>query len=263
MIYLYDCMVKKDFKLDIKEMAKAGLHFGHSSSRTHPKMKPFIHGARNTINLIDLDKTKESFEKVLEAVKKIVAENKNLLIIGTKIQARKLVEDFAKEHELPFVSERWLGGTISNFKVIKKRIDYFNDLEEQKKTGELAKYTKKERGQIDLELERLKKKFQGIRTLEKLPEAIFILDVTKDSLAVKEARENGIITIGVCDVNSDPSLIDWVIPANDDSVSAIKYVLSKLSIAVEKGKELGKELKKAKEKELKKESEKKESEKEE
>ena len=251
-------MVKNDFKLDIKEMAKAGLHFGHRSSRTHPKMKPFIHGTRNTVNLIDLDKTKESFEKILEVIKKIVAENKNLLIVGTKVQARKLVEDFAKKHELPFVSERWLGGTISNFKVIKKRIDYFNDLEEKKKEGELAKYTKKERGQIDLELERLKKKFQGIRTLEKLPEAIFILDITKDSLAVKEAKENGIITIGVCDVNSDPSSVDWAIPANDDSVSAIKYILDKLSLAVEKGKELEKELKEAKEKEVKKESGKKE-----
>lgn len=251
MIYLYDCMTKNDFKLNVKEMAKAGLHFGHSSSRTHPKMKPFIHGTRNTVNLIDLDKTKESFEKVLEIVKKMVAENKKLLIVGTKIQARKMVEDFAREHEFSYVSERWLGGTISNFKVIKKRIDYYNDLEEKKKTGELAKYTKKERGQIDLELERLKKKFEGIRTMERLPDAIFVLDITKDTLAIKEARENSIITIGVCDANADPSLIDWAIPANDDSVSAIKYVLDKLSLAVMKGKELEKELKEAKEKELK------------
>ncbi|XOB40772.1 MAG: 30S ribosomal protein S2 [Candidatus Nealsonbacteria bacterium] len=249
-------MAKNDFKLDVKEMAKAGLHFGHSSSKTHPKMKPFIHGTRNTVNLIDLDKTKKNFEKVLEIVKKMVSESKKLLIIGTKVQAKKLVEDFAAENEISYVSERWLGGTISNFKVIKKRIDYYNDLEDKKEKGELAKYTKKERGQIDLELERLKKKFEGIRNMERLPDAIFVLDITKDSLAVKEAGENGIITIGVCDVNADPSSIDWVIPANDDSVSAIKYVLNKLSLAVEKGKELEKKLKEVKEKELKEEEKK-------
>jgi small subunit ribosomal protein S2 len=227
---------KDDFNLDIKEMAEAGLHFGHKPSKTHPKMKPFVYGTRNSINLIDLEKTKESFEKVLKLIEKEMAEGKILLLVGTKVQARKLVEDFGKEHNLPYVSERWLGGTISNFSIIKKRIDYFNDLQRKKEQGELQKYTKKERGQFDLELERLEKKFEGIRSLEKLPDIIFVLDTTKDSLALKEAKAKEIVSIGVCDVNSDPSSVDFAIPANDDSVSAIKYVLGKLAIVVRKGK---------------------------
>lgn len=229
---------KKEFNLDIKEMAEAGLHFGHQPSRTHPKMKPFIHGTRNSINLIDLDKTKENFEKVLEFIKKEISEGKILLVVGTKIQARKLVEDFGRECNLSYINERWLGGTISNFEIIKKRIDYFNDLEKKKEQGELEKYTKKERGQFDLELRRLEKKFKGLKNLEKLPDIIFVLDVVKDSLAVKEAKNKGITIIGVCDANSDPSLVDWPIPANDDSVSSIKYILNKLSESVKKGEEL-------------------------
>ncbi|MCP6718532.1 MAG: 30S ribosomal protein S2 [Patescibacteria group bacterium] len=255
-------MVKadNDFGIDIKEMAEAGLHFGHKTSKTHPKMKPFIHGTRNTINLIDLDKTKEGLEKALDVVKKLIAEKKTLIIIGTKIQAKKLVEDFAKEHELLYVSERWLGGTISNFEVIKKRIDYFNDLKVQKEKGEWEKYKKKERGQLDLEMERMGKKFEGIKNLQALPDAIFVLDIEKDSLAIKEARSKGIMTIGVSDANADPSSVDWPIPANDDAVSAIKYILAKLSESIKKGKKLQEEKeeqeKKKEEKEEKKEKEK-------
>ena len=239
--------IKNEFNLDIKEMAEAGLHFGHQPSRTHPKMKPFIHGTRNSINLIDLDKTKEGLEKALEFIKKEISENKILLVVGTKIQARKLVEDFGKEHTLAYVNERWLGGTISNFEIIKKRIDYFNELQRKKETGELEKYTKKERGQFDLELGRLEKKFKGIKNLEKLPDVVFVLDITKDALTIKEAKSKEITTIGICDVNSDPSSVDWAIPANDDSVSSIKYVLNKLSESVKKGEEL-KETKKQEEK---------------
>jgi len=239
--------IKNEFNLDIKEMAEVGLHFGHQTSKTHPKMKPFIHGTRNSINLIDLEKTKEALEKTLEFIKKEISESKVLLVVGTKIQARKLVEAFGTEHNISYVNERWLGGTISNFEVIKKRIDYFNELQRKKETGELEKYTKKERGQIDLELGRLKKKFEGIRNLEKLPDIVFVLDITKDALTVKEAKTKEITTIGVCDLNSDPSSVDWAIPANDDSVSSVRYVLSKLSESVKKGEEL-KEIKKQEEK---------------
>jgi len=243
----------KDFEIDVKEMAEAGLHFGHKTSKTHPKMKPFIHGTRNTINLIDLDQTKERLKQALEVVKKLIAEKKTLIIIGTKIQAKKLVEDFAKEHNLLYVSERWLGGTISNFEVIKKRIDYFNDLKEQKKQGGWDKYTKKERGQLDLEMERMGKKFEGIKNLQALPDAIFVLDIAKDSLAIKEAKSKGILTIGISDANADPSSVDWPVPANDDAVSAIKYILDKLSESIKKGEKLQEEKEKQEEKKEKKE----------
>jgi small subunit ribosomal protein S2 len=252
-------MSKNDFDINLKEMAERGLHFGHKPSKTHPKMKPFIHGTRNGINFIDLEKTKEGLEKALGIIESLISEDKTLLIVGTKIQSRILVEDFAQKHNLPFVSERWLGGTISNFEVMKKRIDYFNELTEKKEKGELAKYTKKERLGFDLELKRLEKKFKGIKNLTKIPDALFILDITKDKLATKEAKEKEITIIGVVDANADPSLIDYSIPANDDAVSAIKYILSKLSIAVERGEKL-REIKKQKE-EKEEEKEEKETEK--
>jgi len=245
-----------DFGIDVKEMAEAGLHFGHKTSKTHPKMKPFIHGTRNTVNLIDLDKTKKGLEKALNVVKKLIAEKITLIIVGTKIQAKKLVEDFAEKHNLLYVSERWLGGTISNFEVIKKRIDYFNDLKEQKEQGGWDKYTKKEKIQLNLEMERMEKKFGGIKNLQALPDAIFVLDIEKDSLAVKEAKRKGVLTIGISDANADPSSVDWPIPANDDAVSAIKYILDKLSESVKQGKKLQEEKEKEEEKKEEKKEEK-------
>ena len=228
---------KAEFDIDIDEMAKAGLHFGHKTSKVHPKMEPYLYGVRNGIHIIDLEKSKEKLSQALEFVKNLISENKILLVIGTKIQSRELVKNFVKDCNLPYINERWLGGTFTNFEVIKKRIDYFKDLEKKKTEGQLEKYTKKERAEIEKELKDLEIKFGGIKNLEKLPDAIFVLDMEKDSLAVKEARMKGVKVIGISDTNCDPTLADFPIPASDDAVSSIKYILEKFKEVILKAKQ--------------------------
>ena len=219
---------KADFKIDLEEMAQAGLHFGHKASKIHPKMMPYLAGVRNTIHIIDLEKTKEKLEEALKFIQQLVLENKILLIVGTKVQVKGLVEAFAQELVLPYVTERWLGGTFTNFEIMKKRIAYFKELERKKKEGELEKYTKRERTKIDEELHNLEVKFGGIRNLERLPDAILVLDMKKDDLAVKEATMKGIKIIAISHTNTDPSLVDYPIPANDDAISSVKYILDKI-----------------------------------
>lgn len=219
---------QSDFKLDVEEMAKKGLHFGHRTSRFHPKMKPYIFGVRNAVHIIELKKTNEKFKEALNFIQKIISEGKILLLVGTKIQAKELTKEIAKECNLPYVTERWLGGTFTNFETLKKRIEYFKDLENKKKEGKLEKYTKKEIAKIDKELKKLELKFGGIKNLTRLPDAILVLDMKKDVLAIKEARIKKIKVIGVSDTNIDPTLADYPIPANDDAVSSIKYILEKV-----------------------------------
>ncbi len=212
-------------EIDVEEMAQLGVHFGHQTSKTHPKMEPYLFGKRNTVHLIDLEKTKDKLEKALQFIRELISEGKILLFIGTKIQIKELLKNTSLECGLPYVNERWLGGTFTNFEIIKKRIEYFKDLEKKKTGEEFEKYTKKERAKIEKELMVLDKKFGGIKNLEKLPEAIFVLDMKKDALPIKEAQEKGIKVIGISDTNVDPNLADYPIPANDDAISSVKYIL--------------------------------------
>jgi len=215
-------------QLSVEDMAKAGLQFGHKKSKIHPKMKPFLYGLRNTVFIIDLDKTKDKFEAALEAIRKVIADNKIMIVVGTKVQFKKMVRETGEACGLPFVTERWLGGTFTNFGIIKKRLDFFKDQERKKAAGEFDKYTKKEQANINKELKDLERKFGGIKGLEKMPEAIFVVDMKKDKLAVKEARENGVTVIGIADVNIDPGLADFPIIANDDAMSSVGYILGKV-----------------------------------
>ena len=240
---------KGDFKLDTEEMAKAGVHFGHKTSKIHPKMQPYLFGSRGGVHIIDLDKTKEKLAEALEFVKGLISDGKILLLVGTKVQAKDLVQKTADECGLPYVSERWLGGTFTNFSSISKRIGYYKDLERQKKEGELEKYTKKEKAELDKELARLKIKFEGIRNLPRLPDAVFVCDMKKDELAVKEAKDKGIKIIAIADTNVDPTRADYPIPANDDAFSSIEYILGKLREAVVKNKPKVKAEKSSKEEE--------------
>jgi small subunit ribosomal protein S2 len=232
---------KEEFLLDLQEMEKAGLYFGHRSSRCHPKMKPYIIGVKGSdhINIINLEKTKEKLKEALDFIKKLAQEKKILLLVGTKLPIRELVEEIARECGLPYVNQRWLGGTLTNFLVIKKRIDYFNELERKKEAGEFKKYTKLERLKLDKELERLKMKFGGIKNLKDLPDAIFVVDMRKDDLAVKEARRVGIPVVAIADTNVDPTLADFPIPANDDARSSVRYILEKVKEAIQKGQKEG------------------------
>jgi len=227
----------KNSQLDTEEMARAGLHFGHGTSRINPKMEPYIYGVRNTVYIINLEKTKEKLEEALKFISGLAAEGKNMLIVGTKVQVKELVKETAKECGLPYVSERWLGGTFSNFEIIRKRIEYFKNLEKKKTEGELEKYTKKEKSQFDKEIKNLEIKFGGIKEMAKLPEAVLVLDMKKDELVVREAKMKGIKVIGIADTNIDPTLADYPIPANDDAMSSVKYILDKVKETILKAKE--------------------------
>ena len=223
--------------LSVDDMTKAGLQFGHKKSRVHPKMKPYIFGVRNTIYIIDLDKTIEKFEASLNYIQKIAGEGKTILFVGTKTQFKKMTKDTADACGMPYVSERWLGGTFTNFKIIKKRLDYFKEQERKLAAGEFDKYTKKEQAEIQKELKVLDKKLGGIKSVDKMPEALFVLDMKKDKLAVKEASENGVKVIGIVDVNINPDTADYPIIANDDSMSSVGYIMGKVKEAILAGKE--------------------------
>jgi len=221
-----------DFKLDLEEMVRVGLHFGHRTSRLHPKMEPYLLGVRNTIHIIDVKKTAEKLKEALSFLQKIISEGKILLFVGTKIQHKELVKSLAEDLNMPYVIERWLGGTFTNFEVIKKRTKYLKEIEEKKEKGGLEQYTKKEKIKMEKDFLRLKTKFEGIKNLEKLPDAIFVVDMKTDELAVKEAKMKEIPVVAICDTNTDPTLADYPIPANDDAISSVGYILEKVKKAI-------------------------------
>lgn len=218
--------------LNIKQMQEAGLHFGHRVSKLHPKMKPYVSGIKNNVHMIDLEKSAKDFEVALKYIESIVKEGKTLLFVGTKIQMRDLVKNAAISSRMPYVNERWLGGIFTNFGTISKRVQYFKELESKKATGQFEKYTKKERLEFDKELKSLKNKFEGIENMNSLPEAVLILDLKKDLTCQREARRKGIKIIGVVDTSIDPTLADYPIPANDDAISSIKYILDRIQEAI-------------------------------
>lgn len=215
-----------------QEMLAAGLHFGHKTSKTHPKMKPYITGVRNTVHIIDLEKTKEKLKEAAEYVKQLKAEGKILLLVGTKVQQRSLIQAFAQACGLPYVTERWIGGTLTNFNTIVKRIERLKDLEQQRSTGEWdEKYTKKEQLDLKEEIQGLQATFGGIKELSKVPDAVFVCDLKENALAVREAKKRGIPVIAISDTNTNPEEADYFIPANNDAVSALQYVLGKIQEA--------------------------------
>ncbi len=226
----------KDYGVNLEQMQKAGLYFGHKASKTHPKMKKYISGIKNDIHMVDLEKSAEELKKAMEFVEKLVQEGKILLLVGTKIQTKKMAEELGREIGIPFISERWLGGTFTNFDTIKKRVAYLKELERKRESGELVKYTKKERAHFDKEIKDLERKIGGIKNMDKLPDAVFVLDMKKDFLAVKEARMKRIPVVAIADTNVDPSAADYVIPANDDAISSVKYILELLKEVVLKTK---------------------------
>lgn len=227
---------KDDFGLDPKEMLEAGLYFGHRATRSHPKMEQYILGVKNTVHLIDLEKTVEKLKEALKFIQELISQGGMLLLVGTKIQYKNLVKEIARDCGFPYVTERWLGGTLTNFPVIRKRVDYFLNLEQKQKAGELEKYSKKEKIKINRELGRLKIKYDGLPGLNKLPDAVFIIDMKKDKLAVKEARMKGVKVVALADTNVDPTLADYPIPANDDAISSVKYILEKVKEVILKAK---------------------------
>ena len=224
----------------IEEMLKAGMHFGHRTSRWHPKMAPFIFSSRNGVHIIDLEKSRKKLEEALEYIKTQVAAGKVILFVGTKTQAKEQMKKMAVETGMTHSTESWLGGLLTNFTIVRKSIRKYNDLNEKKNSGKLDKYTKKERLEIDREIARLDSKVGGLATLEKIPDVIFIWDPKNDKTALKEAVKRGLPVIAVCDTNVNPSGVDYIIPANDDASKSVKMVMDLIKEAVIEGKELKK-----------------------
>ncbi len=224
-------------KVSLKDLLEAGAHFGHQSRRWNPKMKDYLFGVRDGIHIFDLAKTKEGLEKAAGFVKKTAAEGGKIVFVGSKRQAQAIIKEEAKKAGMPYVDQRWLGGTITNWEQIKKRIDRLVERREEREKGIYKKYTKKEQLLIDREIDRLEKKLGGLVGLKELPDALFIIDTKKEESAVKEARMKKIPIVAVIDSNSDPDLVDYVIPANDDAVGTIKLIVSVVGEAAKEGRE--------------------------
>ncbi len=219
----------------VLEMLQSGVHFGHHVSRWHPKMKPFVYGDRNQVHIINLEKTEEQLHSVLPAIKQMAAEGKQILFVTTKPQARELVKQAAIDCGMPYLTERWLGGLLTNFAEIKKLIKKYNTLKEKQTKGELGNYTKKEQLEISKELEKMDTYLAGLSTLERMPDALFIPSVQREKTAVVEANKMNVPIIGVCDTNANPAKVSYVIPANDDAVKSITLILNLVRDAIKEG----------------------------
>src|SRR3989344_4430919 len=224
-------------EISLLELLKSGAHFGHTTARWNPKMKPYIFTTRNNIHILDFEKTKKALSAAMQFARDLVKGGGVLLFVGTKRQSKEIEKKAAQAAGNPYVNVRWLGGTFTNSKTIQKTIRKLEKLEDLKASGELAnKYTKKERLLIEREIEKLKKLFEGIQNMKKLPDAIFVTDVKHEDIAIKEAQKSKIKIIGVVDTNSNPEGIDYPIPANDDATKAIELIANAISEAVTAGK---------------------------
>jgi small subunit ribosomal protein S2 len=226
----------------IEEMLQAGMHFGHRTSKWHPKMAPYIFSERNGVHVIDLEKSRELLGKALNVIEETVAEGKVFLVVGTKPQVKEQMKKMAIDTNIPYVVEGWIGGVITNFAIIKKAIKKFKDLTSEKETGLLSKYTKKERIKIDREIARLDKNVGGLTSLTRQPDVMFVWDIKEEQTAVTEGKKKGVTIIGLCDTNTNPKNIDYVIPANDDATKTVKLVLNLVEEAIKAGQEKAKKL---------------------
>jgi small subunit ribosomal protein S2 len=222
--------------ITVKQLLEAGAHFGHQTSRWHPKMKRYIFTQRNGIHIIDLEQSVAMLTKATTFVRDLVAGGKNIMFVGTKKQAQDSIREEAKRCGMPFVNLRWLGGMLTNFATIQSRIDYLVREEDRKSRGEFEGLPKKERRKIEEEIERLNRQMSGFKEVTALPGALFIVDITVEKIAVSEARKMGIPIVAIADTNCDPDLIDYPIPANDDAIKAIKLMCSRVADAVIEGK---------------------------
>jgi len=224
--------------ISMKQLLEAGVHFGHRSRRWNPKMRSYIFTERNGIHIIDLQQTIRSLEKAYDVVRDIAAEGGTILFVGTKRQAQENVSSQAMRCGMPYVTERWLGGTLTNFRTIRSRIDQMLEIERQRDTGELDRLIKKEAMLKLRELAKLQRRIGGLRNLHRLPEALFITDVSAEEIAVNEAKRLGIPVIAMVDTNCNPDNIDYVIPANDDAIRAILLITSKIADGVIEGQQM-------------------------
>ncbi len=222
--------------VDIKQLLEAGAHFGHKTSRWHPKMAPYIHSKRNGIHVIDLTKTVENIEKAMEFLTETTAAGKQVLLVGTKKQATDIIKDAATATKQPYVTERWLGGMLTNWNTIGGRVKYLKDLETRMASGELAnRYSKLEVQRYQEQIDELNRLYGGIKDLNGKPGALFIVDVITEANAVKEAKRINVPTVAIVDSNADPTMITYPIPANDDAIKTIALITGYAREAIEAG----------------------------
>lgn len=218
--------------ITMKQLLEAGVHFGHQTRRWNPKMDRFIYMERNGIYIIDLQQTVKKFDEAYAFIKEVVAGGKGVLFVGTKKQAQETIKDEARRCEMYFVNQRWLGGMLTNYKTIRKRVSRLKELEKMEAEGAFEVLSKKEVAKLRNEWDRLERFLGGIKNMDKLPGAVFVVDPRKEKIAVAEARKLGIPVVAIVDTNCDPDEIDYVIPGNDDAIRAVRLISSKIADAV-------------------------------
>ena len=223
--------------ISMKQLLEAGVHFGHQTRRWNPKMAPYIFTERNGIYIIDLQKTVKKIEEAYDFMREVGASGKPVLFVGTKKQAQAAIVDEANRCGQYYVNQRWLGGMLTNYKTISKRIQRLRDIQAMETDGTFDKLSKKEVAKLTLELEKLEKFLGGIKDMKGMPGAIFVVDPKKEKIAIKEARILGIPVVGIVDTNCDPDDVDYIIPANDDAIRAVKLIAGKMADAVIEGKQ--------------------------
>ncbi|TSC72204.1 MAG: small subunit ribosomal protein S2 [Parcubacteria group bacterium Gr01-1014_70] len=220
---------------EIAAMYKAGLHFGYSKTKRHPGMLPYIFGTKSNVEVFDLFKVLPKFHEALEVVRAMGVAGKTLLLVGTKASAKEVIRNVATQLHMPCVTERWIGGTLTNFKVISERVAYWQELKRQQESGELKKYTKHEQTKLAQHIAKLAYMFRGLEDLKRLPYALVVVDLKEESLAVREARRRDIPIIALSNTDTDPSLATHIIPSNDNAKASISYVLQKIAEAYTRG----------------------------
>jgi small subunit ribosomal protein S2 len=222
--------------ISLKELLEAGVHFGHQTKKRNPKMKKYIYNERNGIHIIDLQQTIKLFDEASRFMSNVTAQGKTVLFVGTKKQAQDAIAEEAERAGMPYVNQRWLGGLLTNFVTLKKSMKKFKELQKMKLDGDFEHFSKKDASKLEKKYKKMDKLFQGIKDMELLPEALFVIDPRKEDIAVGEAKKLNIPVVAVVDTNCDPDQIDYVIPGNDDAIRAIKLFASRVSDAVLEGK---------------------------
>ncbi|OGZ53547.1 MAG: 30S ribosomal protein S2 [Candidatus Ryanbacteria bacterium RIFCSPLOWO2_02_FULL_45_11c] len=220
---------------EITLMYKAGVHFGYSKTRRHPRMRPYIFGTKSNVEVFDLFKVFPKMQETLDAVRAMGMAGKILLFVGTKASAREAVELSAKELQMPYVTQRWLGGTLTNFKIITERVQYWQNLKRQKESGELKKYTKHEQTKLSQHITKLEYMFRGLEDMKRIPHALVMVDLKEEALAVREARRRDVDIIALSNTDTDPLLATHIVPGNDNAKASITYVLRKIVEAYKEG----------------------------
>jgi small subunit ribosomal protein S2 len=221
--------------ITVRDLLDAGVHFGHQVRRWNPRSKPFIHDHRNGISIIDLEKTYQQLEIASKYVEETVAKGKDILFVGTKKQAKDIVREAAVSVQMPFSVNRWMGGTLTNFVTIKSSLAKYHKFLEMESDGRLAKLPGKEAAAIRRQMERMFRNFEGLKEVKQLPAALFVIDIKSEQIAVAEARVLGIPVVGLVDTNSDPSMVDYPIPGNDDAVKSIRMIVEVISESIQEG----------------------------